>query len=160
MTDQAELKQKFWRALRSDMTLMLGLKGGGHAQPMAAQFDENTPGSTLWFFTAKDSDLVRALDTQHAAVAYFASKSHDLFAAIDGALTLDNDRKTIDRLWNPYVEAWFEGGKNDPKLALLRFEPANAQIWLNDHSFLAGVRLLLGRDPKQEYKDKVAEVRL
>ena len=160
MTDQAEIERKFWRALRSDMTVMLGLKGAGHAQPMTAQFDKDVPGNTLWFFTSKESDLVHALDAQHAAIAHFASKGHDLFAAIDGELALDNDRATIERLWNPYVDAWFEGGKNDPKVALLRFVPANAQIWLNDHSFLAGVKLLLGRDPKEEYKDKVAEVRL
>jgi general stress protein 26 len=160
MTDQAEIERKFWRALRSDMTLMLGLKGAGHAQPMTAQFDDDTPGNTLWFFTSNESDLVHALDTRHAAIAHFASKGHDLFAAIDGELTLDNDRAMIERLWNPYVDAWFEGGKNDPKVALLRFVPGDAQIWLNDHSFLAGVKLLLGRDPKEEYKDKVAEVRL
>lgn len=160
MTDQAEFENKFWRALRSDMTLMLGLKGAGHAQPMTAQFDEDTPGSSLWFFTVKDSDLVRALDTQQSAIAYFTAKGHDLFAAIDGTLAADNDRAMIERLWNPFVAAWFEGGKDDPKLQLLRFEPSGAQIWLNDHSFLAGVKLLLGRDPKQEYKDKVAQVRL
>ena len=75
-------------------------------------------------------------------------------------LELDHDRAMIQRLRNPYVEAWFEGGRNDPKLALLRFDAGRAQIWLNDHAFLAGVKLLLGRDPKQEYKDKTAQIRL
>ena len=72
----------------------------------------------------------------------------------------DNDRATIERLWNPFVAAWFEGGKADPNLQLLRFEPGRAQIWLNDHSLLAGVKLLLGRDPKAAYEDKTADVRL
>ena len=49
------------------------------------------------------------------------------------------------------------GGKDDPKLQLLRFDPGKAQIWLNDRSLFAGIKLLLGRDPKQEYKDKVAD---
>ena len=72
----------------------------------------------------------------------------------------DNDRATIDRLWNPFVAAWFEGGKDDPKLQLIRFDPEAAQIWLNDNSLFAGVKMLFGADPKQEYKDKVAEVDL
>ena len=65
----------------------------------------------------------------------------------------------IDRLWNRFVAAWFEGGRTDPNLQLLRFEPGRAQLWLNDHSLLAGMKLLLGRDPKDSYKDKTADVR-
>ena len=64
----------------------------------------------------------------------------------------------IDRLWNRFVAAWFEGGKDDPKLALLRFDVRDGQIWLNEHSLFAGVKLMLGQDPKEEYKDKVAAV--
>jgi len=126
---------------------------------MTAQFDEET-GKRIYFFTAKDTDLARALDANGAGYGYFASKSHELFAAIEGTLELDNDRATIERLWNPFVAAWFEGGKDDPKLQLLRFEPSHAQIWLNDHSLFAGFKILFGRDPKAEYKDKTADVRL
>ncbi|MES0090053.1 pyridoxamine 5'-phosphate oxidase family protein [Mesorhizobium sp. M0030] len=42
---------------------------------------------------------------------------------MQGKLSLDNNRAVIDRLWNRFVAAWFEGGKDDPKLALLRFDP-------------------------------------
>ncbi len=66
----------------------------------------------------------------------------------------------LERLWNPYIAAWFEGGKDDPKLALLRFDAERAEIWLDERSFFAGVKMLLGSDPKQDYKDKVAEVSL
>ena len=58
------------------------------------------------------------------------------------------------------VAAWYEGGKDDPKLQLLRFETEHAQIWLNENNLFAGVKLLLGRDPKKEYGGKTAEVRL
>ena len=66
----------------------------------------------------------------------------------------------IDRLWNKWVAAWFEGGKTDPKLQLLRFDLDRAQIWLNENNLLAGVKMLLGSDPKKDYADKTAEVRL
>lgn len=161
MTSPADLKAKFWKALKSDRTLMLGLSGAdsGPAQPMTAQI-EGDEGGPIWIFTAKDTDLVKALGASGKAYANFASKGHDLFAAVDGVLTADNDRATIDRLWNPFVAAWFEGGKDDPKLQLLRFEPGDAQIWLNEHSLFAGVKMLLGNDPKDDYADKVAEVKL
>ena len=76
-----------------------------------------------------------------------------------GSLSLDNDRAAIDRLWNRFVAAWFEGGKDDPKLALLRFDAERAEIW-STPSLIAGIKMLLGIDPKKDYKDKVAEVTL
>jgi general stress protein 26 len=162
MTDTSEIEQKFWKALRSDRTLMIGLRGlqSGHAQPMTVLFEDDQSQGPLYIFTANDTDLARALGDGAGVIANFSSKGHDLFASMNGQLEPYNDRAVIDRLWNPYVAAWFEGGKSDPKLQLLRFEPVDAQVWLNDHSLLAGVKLLLGRDPKKEYADKVADLNL
>jgi len=162
MSNQAEIEAKFWKALKSDMTLMLGLSGveEGECQPMTAQFDEESGENAIWFFSASDTGLVKAMGQTQRAVGHFASKGHDLFASLHGKLTLDNDRATLDRLWNRFVAAWYEGGKEDPKLRLLRFEPEHGQIWLNENSLFAGIKLLLGRDPKKEYRDKVAELRL
>ena len=77
-----------------------------------------------------------------------------------GSLQLDNDSRNIDRLWNRFVAAWFEGGKEDPKLALLRLDAERAEIWLDGSSLVAGIKLLLGVDPKKSYKDQVAKVTL
>ena len=43
----------------------------------------------------------------------------------------------------------------------MRFSDAeHAEIWLNESNLLAGVKLLLGVDPKKDYEDKVADVDL
>jgi general stress protein 26 len=160
MPTPQELEAKFWKALRSDMTMMLGLDGveDAHARPMTAQIlGERGP---IWFFTAKDNALVQKLGQGNRVIATFASKGHDLFATIHGKLSVDNDRATIDRLWNRFVAAWYEGGKDDPKLALLRLDTERAEIWLDASSLVASIKLLLGVDPKRDYKDKVAEVTL
>jgi general stress protein 26 len=158
-----KLETALWKALKSDRTVMLGLAGveEGHSQPMTALtlHDEDARGP-IWFFTSRDTDLARALTESHRAIAHFASKDHELFASLHGELVVDNDRRVIDELWNSFIAAWFEGGKDDPKLLLLRLDPETAQIWLNENNLWAAVRLLLGRDPKQDYQDKVAEVRL
>ena len=161
MPTPAELEAKFWNALKSDMTLMLGLDGvkEAHPRPMTAQI-EGEKGGPIWFFTAKDTELVQHIGRGGDAIATFASKGHDLFATVHGKLSLDNDRATIDRLWNRFVAAWFEEGKDDPKLALLRFDAERAEIWLDGSSLVAGIKMLLGFDPKQDYKDNVAEVKL
>jgi general stress protein 26 len=160
MATEAEITEKFWKALKSDMTVMLGVQGVEHdkTQPMTAQMQDDS--SYIWFFTTKDNGLVQNMRENDRAIMTFASKGHDLFATVDGRLELDNDRETIDRLWNPYAAAWYEGGKDDPNLQLIRLDPTSAQIWLNENSAFAGFKALLGRDPKKDYRDKVAEVAL
>jgi general stress protein 26 len=154
-----DFEAKLWKALKSDRTAMLGINGvdESHTRPMTAQFERER--GPIWFFTANDNAMVQALGHEDArAVAAFASKGHDLFATIHGRLSVDTDRAVIDRLWNRYVAAWFEGGKEDPKLALLRLDAESAEVWIDASSLVAGMKLLLGADPKRDYQDKVATV--
>ncbi len=163
MTTPRDLEAKFWKALKSDRTMMLGIDGidDGHSRPMTAQI-EGDAGGPIWFFTSIDNAIVKRLGDSGSdrAIAAFTSKDHEVFASLHGSLSVDNDRGVIERLWNPYVAAWFEGGKTDPKLALLRLDAEQAEIWLNESSLFAGIKILLGSDPKEDYKDKVAEVSL
>jgi general stress protein 26 len=161
MSNEAELAAKLWKALKSDRTVMLGLPGDpdGKGQPMTVQFEGDHSGP-LWVFTSDDNDLVKAIGgAEREGLIQFVSKGHDLFATIDGQITVDTDHTTVERLWNPFVAAWYKG-KDDPTLRLLRFDPGHAQIWVNEHSLFAGVKMLLGRDPKQDYEGKVANVEL
>jgi general stress protein 26 len=161
MTRADDIEAKLWKALKSDRTVMLGLADveEGHCKPMSGQL-EGEEGGPIWFFTAKDTDMVRAMRGRHRAVAHFASKGHDLFASLHGELVLDDDRAMIDRLWNRFVAVWYEDGKDDPKLQLMRFEPASAQVWLNENHLFTGVKLVLGIDPKKDYEGKVAQLSL
>jgi general stress protein 26 len=97
---------------------MLALTGveEGHCQPLPAQVlhDDDVLGP-IWFFTSRETGLARAMGDRHRAALHFSAKGHDLFASVHGELNLDIDRATIDRLWNKFVAAWFEGGKDDPK---------------------------------------------
>jgi len=160
MPSEAEITKKFWKALKSDRTIMLGVEGSDDARPMTAQTEGDNESGPIWFFTSKETELVQQIGDGYAGVAYFSSKDHDLFASVNGRLSLTTDRAVVDRLWNPFVAAWYEGGKDDPKLQLVRFDPEHAQIWLNENSVFAGVKMLLGKDPKKEYGDKVADVPL
>ena len=162
MPNEQEIAKKFWKARRSDRTVMLGLAGvnEGHAQPMTALLEGDRDAGPIWIFSARSVDLVKALGGGGKALAHFASKGHELFASIHGDLVPDSDPAVIDRLWNPFVAAWYEGGKDDPELRLLRFDPERAQVWLNENSMFSALKLMLGRDPKVDYKDKVADVKL
>lgn len=166
MTNEIEIKEKFWKALKSDRTMFLGLAEGedGHARPMTAQLDDeglegNLYHGPIWFFTSTENHLYQQITAGSRAMAHFTSKGHDVWATVHGTLDTTKDRAVIDRLWNRFVAAWYES-KDDPKIALIRLDPESAEIWIDASSIVAGIKMFLGIDPKEDYKDKVAEVAL
>jgi general stress protein 26 len=160
MPTPQELEIQFWAALKTEMTMMVGVDGqeDGHARPMTAQIEgEKGP---IWFFTSTESTLAKLAIGDNRAIATFVSKGHDLFATVHGKLAVNNDRAVVDRLWNHHIAAWYQGGKQDPNLLLLRLDAEQAEIWLDGSSLFAGLKMLMGSDPKQDYKDNVAKVDL
>ena len=70
------------------------------------------------------------------------------------------DPAVIDRYWSKQVEAWYEGGRNDPNLLMLRFDLGTAEIWLADLSLTGVFKMMFGGDVSKEMKSKHAEVAL
>ena len=164
MAETQEIEEKFWDALKDSPFLMLGIEGtrDGATQPMTANFeDQDRDAGVLWIFTAKDHDFTRAMGQSNQGIAAYSAKDHGLFASLRGTLRIDNDPATIERLWSPIVAEWYEG-KDDPKLALVRFDVEDAKIWLSDvEGFLKpAFNKLFGRKPEAGMKEKVAEVSL
>lgn len=161
MTTPQDLERALWKGIESDRTLMFGLDGhdDDHMRPMTALIEDGK--GPIWIFTSADNGMVVRLGGGSArARACYAAKGHGLFACIDGPVEVDNDPEIIDRLWNPFVAAWYEGGKSDPLLRLLCFDAEHAHVWQNESTLMAGIHLLFGRDPKKTYADKTAEVDL
>lgn len=135
-----DIKKNFWKALADSPYVMVGQTGEReHHIPMNAQLDKDA-NSAFWFFTATDNHLAGG----GPAMAQFASKGHDLFACISGTLRRETDRAVLDKLWNNSIAAWYEGGKDDPKLVLLRFDLDDAEIWTADPGIKGMFKLMTG----------------
>lgn len=173
MTDEtqserdARLRNSFWEALEDSPFMMLGLQGveDSRTRPMTAQVDnpDAEDGGTIYFFGAKSETLVQGIGSGHRAVATFASKDHKIFACLHGSLAIDNDRAVIERLWNPVVASWYRDGKDDPELALIRFDTESAEVWEAQAgtTLKAAALRMLGRDPgRDEQRRNQAEVAL
>ena len=81
---------------------------------------------------------------------HFASKGHDVFACIRGTLVTENRKEIIDKYWSNPVEAWYEEGKEDPHLLMLRFELNDAEIWDADPSLKGVFKMLTGKNVKPD----------
>ena len=168
---EVELKRLFWKELAASPFMMLGLQGveDSRTRPMTAQVDvpeggDKDDGGPIYFFASRTEHLVAAMGQSHSAVATFASKGHDLFAHVHGKLVLDQDRAVIDRLWNPIIASWYKDGKDDPDLALIRFDTDSANLWKAETGSTlkaAALKALFDIDPGKEHqKDNRADVQL
>lgn len=151
-----DIKQRFWKELADNPYLMVALDAGhAHAIPMTAQLDKDNDGY-FHFFHAKSGRLAAG----GRAMAQYVTKGHDLFACVSGTLTPVTDRATIDKYWSKPVEAWYEGGKDDADLLMLRFDLEDAEIWTAEAGIKGLFRLMTGSTVKEGELGSHAEVAL
>lgn len=163
-----ELKQMFWKELKSSPFVMIGLQGveDSRTRPWTAQVnwqDDVEEGGDIYFFGAKSEAIVKGLAENNKVVCTYVAKGHDLFAHIHGTLELVEDRALVDKFWNPIIAAWYKDGKDDPDLQLLRFDTTKAEIWKAEmgSTLVAAALKMLGRDPGKDHeKENQAEVAL
>ncbi len=134
-----EIAEKFIAKVKVSPYIMLGLENGQHSEPMYVRLDDDQP-NTLFVFAGKDN---RAAGGGKGMVQ-FVGKGHDFFACLAGTVSQDSDRAQIDKLWDNNVEAWFPGGKDDPNLALLRFDVDSAELWETDVAISGKLKMLFG----------------
>ena len=99
-----------------------------HSRPMATQqieFDGD-----LWFFTEDPSHKTDEVRTNPEVNVALESGSG--WVSIAGTAEVVTDTAKIDELWDTGAEAWFEEGRKDPKVALLKVTAHTAEFWATD----------------------------
>lgn len=123
-------KEQLFKHLDDVHMVMLGSPDREqHMQPMAPELDEET--GTIWFYTRKSSDLVKALGDKEDDV-HMCVVEQDYQACLMGSLSVEHDEEKIEKFWSAPVAAWFDGGRSDPDLTMLCFRPKNASIWASE----------------------------
>ncbi len=124
-----KIREEFLDRLEDTRVGMLSA-GDARAVPMSHYFDDDDPKTVLWFITAKQTDLAKAAIGGADSTFIVSSTDESLHARMEGTLSQSNDEAQLDRVWSKVAEAWFEGGKKDPDIQLLRFDPKEAEVWV------------------------------
>lgn len=139
MTDLKRTEQdpagQLWDMLADSHDVMLGSPDPSqHMQPMAPQPapEENA----IWFYARKDSDIAKAAAGGGKVHMCLISDDHDYHACLHGKLETVMSKAHVDRFWSSIVEAWYDHGKDDPALTMLRYIPESAAIWASTGSAL------------------------
>lgn len=96
-------------------------------RPMSEQLvDEN---GYIWFLSRKDSEKNSEIAHDPFVQLLFQANQHSGFISIYGISEVIDDRQKIDELWQPLFKVWFEKGKNDPMISLIKVDPTQAYYW-------------------------------
>jgi general stress protein 26 len=109
------------------MMTTVNADGSMDSRPMAVQ-DKPFDG-TLWFLTRVTSDKIGEIQQDRHVTLSFAEPSNSKYIALKGRGSVSQDRAKIKDLWNAMYKAWFPKGEDDPEIAVLRVDVAQADYW-------------------------------
>lgn len=121
-------RDTFWKRLDGINAGMLGCAPDWRLVPMSHYADRDQ--SALWFITADGTDLVKAVEGGPQQAVHVVSEGGDkLYARMEGTLELSNDKAKLDEIWNAVASSWFEDGKQDEDVRLLKLKLSTAEVW-------------------------------
>ena len=130
-----------------------------HTVPMSRQ-EVDIDGS-IWYLLSAESETCKNIQSNNKLSIAFAHVGNYNFLSLNGNGEISTDKTRIDKYWNSFMEAWFEKGKDDPNIRLLKVTPSEAFYWDNKTnklmtlikvatSALTGADLDIGREGKLE----------
>lgn len=100
-----------------------------HAIPMSRQeVDEN---GDIWFLLSSESETHQNLQRNTRLSLLYADVSNYNFLSINGTGEISRDKARIEKYWSNIVAAWFEQGREDPRIRVLKVTPEDAHYWDN-----------------------------
>lgn len=111
------------------------------ARPMSTQAVEDD--GTIWFFSSKQSDKNREIATKNKVHLLYGDPGKSDYLSVEGHVVITEDKNKIDELWTPIIKTWFQEGKDDPNLSLLKITPAEAYYWDTKHGKMVSFAKML-----------------
>ena len=100
-----------------------------HAVPMSTQeVDEE---GNIWFLFSSDSETYKHLQEDKTICLLYSDIRNYNFLSIHGTAEVSQDEDRIEKYWNKMMEGWFEKGKEDLTIRVMKVMPHEAHYWDN-----------------------------
>jgi len=97
------------------------------ARPMSTQkVDEE---GNIWFMSSIKSDKNKEVEENSIVQLFYSNPSNYEFLSVFGHASIHTDREKIYELWTPFAKAWFDDGKDDVDISLIKVIPETAYYW-------------------------------
>jgi general stress protein 26 len=100
-------------------------------RPMSVlDVDDN---GNLWFMSQADSEKNKEIEADPFTHLFFQSHKNSGFLNVYGISEILEDREKVEELWTPLLKVWFQDGKEDEKISLIKVAPTHVYYWDTKH---------------------------
>lgn len=131
--EQIDKIQDVIKDVKFAMMSTVNSKGDLHSWPMTTS-EANIGGKEIWFIGDKTSDVVKDIQSNPKIGLSYATQDEKDYVSVSANAELPTDSSKLDELWSPVYNAFFEHGKEDPNVQLIKVVPHGAECWLSGSS--------------------------
>jgi general stress protein 26 len=103
-----------------------------NSRPMTIQ--EVDDEGNFWFLSKETSHKTHEIHDDPEVQLFFSNTSSSEYLSVFGHAEVIKDRRKIEELWSPIAKAWFNEGKDDPEISIIRVHVADAYYWDTRHN--------------------------
>lgn len=111
-----------------------------HACPMNT-VETSIGAKEIWLIGHNPSDTVDNIKVNDEVNLAYSSDDNKKFLSVTGKAHLVENKEKLDELWMPVYNAFFEHGKEDPKVQLIKVVPHGAEYWDNGSAIANMVKI-------------------
>jgi general stress protein 26 len=98
-----------------------------NSRPMSTRaVDEE---GNIWFFSRESSNKNQDIASDYRVQLMYARPGNSEFLTVYGRAEILKDRAKTEELWSNFAKAWFNDGKDDPELTLIKVIPEDVHYW-------------------------------
>lgn len=131
--DHIDKIQYLIKDIKYTMMTTVNTEGHMHAWPMTNS-ETSLGAKEIWFIGDKNSDVVKDLRNNSQVCLSYSTQDEKNYVSITGHAELPDDKDKLDELWEPIYNAYFEHGKEDPDIQLIKIIPRGAEYWMSGSS--------------------------
>lgn len=131
--DQINKIQEVIKDVKFAMMSTVNSKGDLHAWPMTTS-EASIGGKEIWFIGDKTSDVVKDIQDNPKVGLSYATQDEKDYVSVSANAELPTDKDKLDELWSPVYNAFFEHGKEDENVQLIKVVPHGVECWLSGSS--------------------------
>ena len=131
--EQIDKIQDVIKDVKFAMMSTVNTKGDVHAWPMTTS-ETSLGAKEIWFIGDKTSDVVKDIQDNPKIGLSYASEDEKNYVSVSANAELSSDQAKLDELWSPVYNAFFEHGKEDPNVQLIKVVPHGVECWLSGSS--------------------------
>ena len=137
---QIDIIRDIVKEVKFAMMTTVTSEGHLHACPMTPS-ETSLGAREVWFIGNNTSQAVENIkQNPQVNLAYVSNDGKD-YVSINGEAKLVDNQDKLDELWSPVYNAFYEQGKEDKNIQLIKVVPNGAEFWRSGNGVLNAAKM-------------------